>query len=251
VYVGSVILPGEESRTRAYVKVFPRADRGQFVFNEVVAYQLALQCGLPSPFTFPCACRTALFPRDTVFENASTHVLGVASVDASSQRVRQSMIGASPAKWADLMNWPHVAKVAVFDELMANDDRHLENLIRRGLHDYVLIDNERILFGECWFKKDLTLFETRRCDSNILADTIGEGTDEVMQRRMLQIAQQTVMQTLLEVPSRLEAIESLCGAPAGTTKKLVDMLNRRRLLLPTLMQWHLRKGDLFQARTTR
>jgi hypothetical protein len=161
------------------------------------------------------------------------------------------MNGASPAKWADLMNWPHIAKVAVFDELMANDDRHLENLIRRAPHDYVLIDNERILFGDCWFDQDLSAFETRKCDSNILADTIGEGTDEVMQHRMLQIAQHFVMQTLLEVPSRWEAIEGLCGAPAGTSVKLVEMLNRRRLLLPTQMQWHLKKGDLFQARTNR
>lgn len=149
------------------------------------------------------------------------------------------------------MNWPHVARVAVFDELVGNDDRHLENLIRRGRHDYTLIDNERILFGEPWFKLDLNELRMRRCDANVLADTISEGTDEIMRRRMLDVAQRLVMETSLHVPEVAQSMEQMCGASAGTTERLVEMLNRRRSLLPSLLQWHLQKGDLFQASTNR
>jgi hypothetical protein len=30
-----------------------------------------------------------------------------------------------------LLNWPHVARLAVFDELLGNDDRHLGNLVQQ------------------------------------------------------------------------------------------------------------------------
>jgi hypothetical protein len=53
VYVGTVLLPHDDLRVRAYVKVFPPKYRGQHVYNEVIAHHLARQCSLPTPFTFP------------------------------------------------------------------------------------------------------------------------------------------------------------------------------------------------------
>lgn len=253
LYYGLVALPGLERREYAYVKLFPPNLRGQLVYNEVVAYYLALQCELPVPFTFPCACRKSLlrrFARDDMTVPGSDFVLGVASVDACSKPVRQQLL-ASEAQIVDVLNWPYVARAAVFDELMGNDDRHLANLIRRGPHDYVLIDNERILFAEQWFGSDLKSFELRQCDSNILADTIAETTDEVMRHRMMAVAQHLTIATILSAPEVCVGIEQLCGAPEGTTYRLIEMLNARRTRLRGLMQWHLQKGDLFQARTNR
>jgi hypothetical protein len=134
---------------------------------------------------------------------------------------------------------------------MGNDDRHIENLIRRGPHDYVLIDSERILFGERWFDFDLSSLRTRRCDANILADAIADGTDELMRRRMIEIAQRIMRVTLLSVPEISESMEQLCKAPRYTTARLIEMLNSRRNILPSLMQWHLEKGDLFHASSRR
>ena len=254
IYVGQVILPSQDRRARAFVKVFPPEARNQLVYNEVVGHSLALQCGLPSPLTFPCACPVALLRQASRLVMAagsvSPYVLGVASVDGNLKALRQSG-SSSAAVWADIMNWPPVARVAVFDELMGNDDRHLENLIRCGPHEYTIIDNERILFGEPWFTLDLNQLRTRRCDANVLADTIAEGTDEVMRQRMIHIAQRLVMETTLTVPTVATSIEHMCGAQSGTTARLVEMLNLRRSLLPTLMQWHMEKGDLFQASTNR
>jgi hypothetical protein len=124
-------------------------------------------------------------------------------------------------------------------------------LIRCGPHDYLLIDNERIVFGEPWFKLDLMDLCNRNCDANVLADTIAEGTDEVMRRRMMDIAQRLVMDTILVVPDIAQKLEHRCGAPPGVTEQLIEMLNRRRTLLPSLLQWHLHKGDLFRASTHR
>jgi len=254
VYLGTVVLPGGQERVTAYVKIFPPATRMQLVFNEVIAHHLALQCDLPSPTTFPCACPTSLLrdgPRALLVPDAHKRfVLGVASFDGTFKEAKQAS-SASAAKVADVMNWPHVARVAVFDELMGNDDRHLDNLVRRGPHDYALIDHERILFGEPWFGRDLSELRARHCDANILADTIAEGTDEVAQQRMMAIAQHFVIETLLVVPDVAARLEQLCLAPADTTQRLIVMLNERRTLLRMLMHYHFRKGDLFQARTIR
>jgi len=254
VYFGTVLLPGCRERAHAYVKIFPPATRLQLVYNEVIAHHLALQCELPSPFTFPCACPVSLMRSGSrafmVPDDRYPFVLGVASFDGGFKDTKQSA-NRSAAAVADVMNWPQVARVAVFDELLGNDDRHLENLVRRGPHDYLTIDNERILFGEQWFGRDLARFRARPCDPNILADTIGEATDEVMKKRMMSVAQYFVSGTLLEVPDVAGRLEQLCSAPAGTTDRLVAMLNDRRALLQTLMHYHVRKGDLFQARTNR
>lgn len=254
IYVGTVVLPGGRERARAYVKVFPPADRSQLVFNEVIGHHLAVQCELPSPFTFPCACPISLLRKATrsimAPDARGTYVLGVASFDGGLGEIKQSLVTSEAVK-ADLMNWPQVARVAVFDELMGNDDRHLGNLIRRGRQDYLLIDHERILFGESWFNRDLDGLHARYCDANVLADTIAEGTDEVMRRRMLAIAQHFVMETILEIPEVAVGLEQLCQVRSGATARLLAMLNRRRTLLRMLMDYHLRKGELFRASSFR
>jgi len=254
VYVGTVVLPGGCGRAHAYVKVFPPASRLQLVYNEVIAHKLALQFDLPSPITFPCACSIKLLRSGSrafmVPDARYPFVLAVASFDGALKDTRQ-MVSSSAAQIADILNWPHAARVAVFDELLGNDDRHLENLVRRGPHDYMLIDNERILFGEPWFGRELDEFRARHNDANILASTIGEATDEVMRQRMMSIAQYFVSGSLLEVPDVADQLEQLCLAPEGITPRLITMLNGRRTLLRSLMHYHLRKGDLFQARTNR
>jgi hypothetical protein len=253
VYFGIVILPDGRTRKRAFVKVFPPSIRGQLVFNEVVGHAIAVQCGLPTAYTFPCACPASLIRRTTVdkwSDGVSEHFLGVASIEGEHKEIVQRG-GSSAMKWADLMNWPHVANVAVFDELMGNDDRHISNLVRSGPQQYILIDNERILFGESWFEYDLHNLVRRRCDSNVLADSIAEGTDEVMRQRMISCAQRYVMATTFSAPMACERIEGLCGAPKNATRELIQMLNQRRQVLPGLMQWHMQKGDLFQTSSIR
>jgi hypothetical protein len=254
VYRGTVVLPGGRERAPAYVKVFPPSTRHQSVYNEVIAHHLALQCMLPSPTTFPCACPASLLlkgNREMMSPGGRfPFVLGVASFDGAHKGTKQSMLE-SPAQIADLLNWPHAARLAVFDELLGNDDRHLGNLVRCGPHDYLLIDNERILFGEPWFKSDLTPMQTRHCDANALASTIAESTDEVTTQRMMSIAQHFVSQTLLVVPEIATHLEQVTMAPIGITTHLIDLLNNRRNRLRGLMHHHLRRGDLFQARTNR
>jgi hypothetical protein len=246
IYVGTALAPGGQRREQVFVKIFPTQFRRQLVFNEVIAYHMAVQLELPSLATFPCACRASLVGEQT----ESKYVLGVATVDGKPKRFKQ-VGSASLVKWEDVMNWPYVAHVAVFDELLGNVDRHIENLIRYGERDYFPIDHERIFFAEERIDGDLDDLCSRRCEPNALAGTIAEATDQVMRQRMLHVAQRYVMEHMLFAPGISHSLESLCGLPNGTTDKLVDMLNKRRVILPTLMQWHLQKGDLFRASTYR
>ena len=176
----------------------------------------------------------------------SEFVLGVASVDGALKEVKQNL-STSEMVVADVMSWPDIARVAVFDELLGNVDRHYENLVRRGPRDYIPIDNERIVFGEPFFSTGLASLKERRCDPNILANTITEGTDQLMRQRMLHIARHYVMTTLLVPPPAFEMLEQRCLAPTGITNRLIEALNERRAKLPALMQWHFQRGDLFQA----
>jgi hypothetical protein len=254
VYVGHVWLPSGARRSQAFVKVFPLGNRNQSVYNEVIGHHLAVQCGLPSPLTFPCACHRSLLRSGSSAvmapDSNSPFVLGIASVDGNAKALPQTA-RASGAIWADIMNWPYVAHSAVFDELVGNDDRHIENLIRCGPHNYTLIDNERILFGEPWFNLDLSELRNRRCEPNVLADTIAEGTDELVRRRMMDVAQRMITETVLTAPEIAQRMEQMCSAPAGITDYLIEMLNSRRLILKVLLQWHMQKGDLFRASTNR
>ena len=250
VYVGTVLLPHGDLRVRAYIKVFLPKDRGQLVFNEVIAHHLAKQCGLPSPHTFPCICRPSQLRSATrammIADGSSDFVMGVASVDCARQEVRQSF-AASEMVVAEVTSWPEVARWAVFDELVGNDDRNLGNLVRRGPRDYMAIDHERLLFGEPWFQIPLQSLQSRRCDPNILANTIAEGADPSIGQQMLRVARDWMLKTVLSTPLAADVLERRRHAPEGITSELVDMLNVRRGKLPFLMQWHLRKGDLFRA----
>ncbi len=249
LYVGRVFIPSLKLRIPAYVKIFPPSVRGQCAFNEVIAHNLAAQCSLSMPPTFLCACRLAQLrnaTKDRMAGDASSDfVLGIASLDVSVRNIQQTF-SRSDIAIAEVMNWPEVARLAVFDELVANDDRHLENLIRQGPARYMAVDNERILFGEPWFNLDLSVFDHRSCEANVLAATVAEGPDQLVRQRMARIAQQLILGTTLTVPVGADVLERRCSAPAGATARLIGMLNRRRLRLSGLMQWHLKKGDLFQ-----
>ena len=256
VFVGTVVLPGGQLRKSAYVKIFPTQLRPQLVYNEVIAFHLAAQFGVPAPLTFPCLCRASLFAPITLEEfSASSSVgprersteflLGVASLQVDQVRI-QTTLRHSHAVWADLIRWPSIATLAVYDELIGNDDRHISNLIRCGRHQYCVIDNERMLFGEQWFSAELDELTRRRCDPNKIANSISESTDDLLQRRMIAIAEKHARETRLEVPHVSSALESICRTPNATTMRLINMLNRRRMLLPHLMQWHKQKGELFK-----
>jgi len=254
VYAGTVRLPGGQRRERAFVKIFPPQNRQVQVFNEVIAHRMAIQMELPSPLTFPCACKRSLLgvqiERVQPAGDNSPLVLGVASIDGRAKSLKQ-IVENSPTTWQDVMNWQPIARVALFDEILGNDDRHVDNLIRVGQHEYILIDHERIVFALPWFETNVHELRAKRCDANALATTIAGGTDQVMRQRLIYTAHRFTQERMFEVPHDAEGLEKICGAPIGSASRIVSFFNARRVMLPTLMEWHMTKGDLFRASSFR
>lgn len=251
LFKGFAVLPDGQTRSPVIVKVFPQQESGLRIYNEVIAHHLAVQCGLMSPYTFPCTCLASDLRRDGAAaksrDGKSEFALGVASHDLSYKKLNQS-VRSSEALEQDILLWPGCARAAVFDELVANSDRHASNLIRQGAADYRIIDHERIMFGEHWFDiEDLRDYVPRNSQGNCLAQTIAKCTDDVLRQRLRHYAQIFMREVSLSVPAVSAGIERLCHTPPGTTDRLVGMLNLRMSHLPRLIQFYFADRDLFRA----
>lgn len=75
---------------------------------------------------------------------------------------------AHDAMRSDLKGWNNLHKTIAFDDIVANIDRNLRNLLRRGRSDYVLIDHGRLVVPNGnWTPPDLNhdgLFANRLLD---------------------------------------------------------------------------------------
>lgn len=250
VFKGFAVLPDGKTRAQVVVKLFQHGSRLR-IYNEVVAHHVAVQCGVPSPYTFPCACPTADLLRNGAKLGpemlASDFILGVASYDVSPKKLNQ-VLKSSDAVEHDILVWPKCVQTALFDELVANSDRHVSNLIRQGPGDYRAIDHEGIMFGDDYFGIESLLdYAPRNSRGNCLLQTIARCTDEVLQQRLRHHAQLLLREMLLDVPSVSEGLERLCHAPLGITDRLIAMLNIRRTHLPRLVQFYFEERSLFRA----
>lgn len=255
VLKGFAVLPDGQTRSPVIVKVFPQQESWLRIYNEVVAHHFAVQCGLFSPYTFACRCSASDLRRNgmaaTSRDHKSEFILGVASYDLSYKKLSQSLMS-SQALEQDILLWPNCARAAIFDELVANSDRHASNLIRQGPADYRVIDHERIMFGDHYFNvESLGGYAPRNSQGNCLAQTIARCTDEVLQQRLRFYAQLFMREVALKVPTISMGLERLCHAPQGITDRLVAMLNVRRSHLPRLMQFYFEERSLFRASTWR
>lgn len=251
VYKGFAILPDRRTPVPVYLKIFPKASSSQSIYNEVTAHHLAVQCGIPSPFTFPCECPVSLLSENkralVARLEGSQSVFGVASIDVCYKQLGQAS-RISDALINDLLYWDSCAKVAVFDELIANQDRHMSNMIRIGRHNYRVIDHEKMIFDDSWFVNASPLeYKGRNSSANALARTIANCTDELLRQKMKRTANEFLREIVLHPPSISEGLERVCHAPAGVTERLISMLNERRTHLPRLIQMYFQENSLFQA----
>jgi len=251
VFKGLFALPGLSRREKGFVKIFPRAESHLLVLNEILSHRVAVTCGIPSPYTFPIAVPRCLVEKqsrviDTYDPDGNECILGVGSLDGNPGQISQKVNAKHVIP--QLMSWRYVAAAAAFDELIGNGDRHLGNLLRTGPSEFVLIDQERMVFERNWLASGLDGLQDQRCDSNILATTVSEGPDELLRRRMMNCAQSLMSETLFAPAEHDLAFAQVIGVE-GRVLEFFDYLNERKRGLPFLMQWHLEKGDLFRTST--
>jgi len=143
-----------------YVKLYPDlAGQSRGLINEVVGYVLADRFGLPQP---PKACLLrvplkkldlASLPKQHSWVKAlakETPTYPAFCTEAVSKPTPWQHYGehAAAAMTADVRAWPEHLKALAFDEIIANVDRHMNNLLRIDESHYALIDHGRLVAGD-------------------------------------------------------------------------------------------------------
>lgn len=179
LFYGIVQLKGQV-RYNAYVKMIP----ARLVYAEVLASLLGRALGLPIPLTIP------VYAKGQTVGITAAHVLCVASLDC----------GASPigriARLDDvnelLSKWTHIRTAIVFDELIANADRNMRNILMGPDGKIWLIDHEEALRDPLTtahkqiqnyllkrLSEDLTKFEMRRTAQRLNEASIAIGDIDI------------------------------------------------------------------------
>lgn len=171
--------PDTHQPTAFYVK-FSRGPQGRShaLANEVLGYIYAHHFGLAQP---PRACiarvplnkieRTQIpkqhaWLRDFARNNDFYYAF---CTEAVSKPTPWVFFGptAIPAMADDLRLWPDLAKALAFDDVIANVDRHMNNLLRIGKASYALIDHGRLVTPDGrWSIADLV--SDRECRNRLL-----------------------------------------------------------------------------------
>lgn len=132
LFYGTVQVKGRE-RFNAYVKMLP----AKLIYAEVLSSLLGQSLGLPIPITIP------VYARGQTVGTASEFELCVASLDCGAAPI------ARIARLDDvntlLNKWAHARTAIVFDELIANADRNLRNILMGADGKIWLIDHEEAL----------------------------------------------------------------------------------------------------------
>ncbi|MBS6039961.1 MULTISPECIES: HipA family kinase [Pseudomonas] len=132
LFYGTVQVKGRE-RFNAYVKMLP----AKLIYAEVLSSLLGQSLGLPIPVTIP------VYARGQTVGTASDYELCVASLDCGAAPISRI---ARLDDVNDLLNkWAHVRMAIVFDELIANGDRNLRNILMGADGKIWLIDHEEAL----------------------------------------------------------------------------------------------------------
>lgn len=132
LFYGMVQIKGRE-RCNAYVKMIP----AKLVYTEVLSALLGQALGLPIPKTIP------VYAKGQTLGVAADHVLCVASLDSGATPISRV---ARLDEVNDLLNkWAHARTAIVFDELIANGDRNLRNILVGADGKIWLIDHEEAM----------------------------------------------------------------------------------------------------------
>lgn len=154
-YQGIVETPG--GKTRAYVKLLGK----KALINELVSMLLGRASGLPIPDGLLVTVSAKDYP-DSPFLHSqglqSTIAYGSVSADAPSLARRYSVENdddEEDAFNALLATWDGWQEAAVFDEWIANGDRHSGNLLLGAKNVIWLIDHSHAFKGPNWHFNDL------------------------------------------------------------------------------------------------
>jgi len=145
-------LDAASGRHRAYIKILT----GKQLINELVSTTLGRALGLPIPQGYLVRALPEELPDSTLLRNYGSEIVafGSRAIDVPDLRRRYKMDGAQVVSTL-LENWKNWDKAMVFDEWVANSDRHFGNLLIGSPEDVWLIDHSHCFTGPNWTSADL------------------------------------------------------------------------------------------------
>lgn len=251
-FPGMATLPDLAVSAPIYFKLFKLSHAQKAHFGELFGYRIAKARDLPVPTqTVLCACPTKLLsgPRGKVHEGRdpdAPYVSGIASVELRGAGLHR-LKGPDPNLEKELILWGPYPEVAVFDELLMNDDRTIYNLPHLGSGKFALIDHAAVFGGiECTFEQ-LRRAVAIPCRYNHVADHISAAGNIELKNRMMGIAKEYSREfKITDAILKYDQLDRLCRLPIGTTSDIAELLNKRMRELPELLHKTWIRGQLFQ-----
>jgi hypothetical protein len=150
-FIGLIELP--EGRARAYIKILQ--DRRQLV-NELICTALGRAAGLQVPEGFLLNALAQHLPESKFLAKYGEDALIFGSAEIDQPSLRRRFIKPETEIMAELLSkWKGWVKAAIFDEWIANPDRHSGNLLLESFDLVWLIDHSHALTGQFWEEADL------------------------------------------------------------------------------------------------
>lgn len=138
----------------SFVKILP----DQQLISEIVCALIGRALGLTIPRPFLVKVPREVLPNTGKWVAGITSCLAYGSEDAglhNFKRFVKTPLGNQARFLAILRSWSDFRRVTLFDELIANKDRHLGNLLFDGKDKFWLIDHSHALTGPNWTPNDL------------------------------------------------------------------------------------------------
>lgn len=234
--------------SRDHESVFVKFVDDNGLFNEIFASHLGKFLNMPTADTYLCACPTFLLEKEDLPFSISPEEckLGVASVDAN--KIRFTGGDKALVKLEnDLLSWPDLPMAAVFDELIINDDRNYQNILRVSDQKFKLIDHEQA-FGRVNQTSNLEDVFSMPSKGNYLASLILNSEYELAKRRLYKAAKDIgeKIQLLTEISDPSLIYLEKNKLEDDYTDRMISLIKNRAQNLQELIHQHeLSSAQLF------
>ena len=230
------ILPGDPLLP-IVVKLLPDEIRAV----EAVCAWIARELGLPAPRPFFVRVRRSKLPSNRRWPFKEDEALCIGTEEISGGQVLKKFDSETIKPL--LYKWPHLLTVAVFDHLIANDDRSDENLILDGRMHIWIIDHGRAFGGIV----SMNMFdEPFPSFKNALLDMVASLPPA--QRNQMRGDILTAVARTVEVVGRIPYSALEVDAPLAS--KIETLLQRRANALHAMVSSELGMPELFPTATS-
>ncbi len=210
------------------------------LFNEIFASELGNILRLPTVNSYLCACPSYLLKGEELPFSIPRNEfkLVVASVDANKIRFLGGN-GALERLENDLLSWPDLPVAAAFDELIMNDDRNYQNILKISENRFSLIDHEQA-FGRIESINKLEKIFLRSSQGNFLASLIFKSGYDLPKRKIYNVVN--------ELSEKVQSITGIVNSDLiyleknkledGYTSSLIRSIKLRAQNLQELIHQH-------------